>query len=202
MLENFVTSLVNLIVHFIESTRYLGIFLLMAVESANVPIPSEITMPFSGFLVARGELNFWLVVTAGAVGNLAGSLAMYWLGFWGGRPLCERYGRWLFLRPKELERAERWFQNWGDVIIFVSRLVPGVRTFISFPAGILRMKFWPFVGLTFLGSYPWSIALTYIGVLLGEQWQTIGQYFQRFNVVIGIGILGLILWYILKHIRR
>ena len=152
---------------------YQAIFVLMVLESALIPIPSEVTMVFGGFLVSRGDLSFFWVGMLGAVANLVGSWIAYWIGMWGGRPLVERFGKYIFLRPHEIDRAHDWFERHGEAAVFFSRLLPVVRTFISLPAGIVGMNFWKFTIFTFLGCLPWTFALTWAGVLLGNNWETV-----------------------------
>lgn len=177
--------------HFIVDTigtyGYFAIFVLMMLESALIPIPSEVTMVFGGFLVARGELDFIAVGMIGAVANVVGSWLAYYVGRVGGRPLAERWGRYIFLRKKELDRADQWFKERGELTVFVTRLLPVIRTFISFPAGVSRMPFWRFTIYTFLGCLPWSFALTWAGVLLGDNWEVFLRHSRP--VVIGVGVI-------------
>lgn len=186
----------------ISSLGYGGVILLMAIESANIPLPSEIIMPFSGFLVAQGAFNLWLVGLAGAVGCVVGSIFSYGLGAWGGRPLVEKYGKYIFVSHHDLDLTDRWFQKHGEVTVFVGRLLPVVRTFISFPAGIAKMNFGRFVIYSFLGSFPWTLALAYIGQKMGENWEKIRVYFHGFDWVILILIVLGIVWWIGRHIRN
>jgi membrane protein DedA with SNARE-associated domain len=158
-------------------------------------------MPFSGFLVASGRFNLWLVALAGTLGCLIGSIITYFIGYYGGRPLVLKYGKYVLLHHRDLELAERWFAKYGDVTIFFSRLLPIVRTFISLPAGISKMNFSKFVLYTILGSFPWCLGLTYIGFKLGENWQTIGKYFRGADWIIFALIVALIAWWIWRHIR-
>ena len=180
------------IIQIIHSTGYIGIFILMTLESALIPIPSEVTMPFAGFLVHSGSLSFPLVVLAGTVGNLIGSLLAYALGYFLEETailnLIDKYGKFILLSRHEYTRAVHWYQKYGNSITFFSRLLPAVRTFISLPAGLSEMNIWKFSLYTFLGSLFWSIILTYIGFFLGSKWNTIGPYFSKFHLVIG-GVL-------------
>jgi membrane protein DedA with SNARE-associated domain len=169
-----IARIIEIISAFIVATisllGYGGVVLLMAIESACIPLPSEIIMPFSGYLVSRGEMNLWLVGLAGAVGCVLGSMVAYWVGMYGGRPLIEKYGRYLLISHHDLDLADRWFAKYGEVIVFVSRLLPAIRTFIAFPAGVARMNVPRFIIYTFAGSLPWCIGLAYVGQKLGEQW--------------------------------
>lgn len=189
----------HFMVDVIGTYGYLAIFVLMTLESALIPIPSEVTMVFGGFLVARGELDFVLVGLMGAVANLVGSWIAYYVGVVGGRPLVERFGKYVFLRPHELDRAEAWWAERGDMAVFVGRLLPVVRTFISLPAGIARMPLGKFTFYTFLGCLPWSFALTWAGFLLGENWELFLEHSQP--VVIGVGVVtvGLLVWWWLRR---
>jgi membrane protein DedA with SNARE-associated domain len=154
---------------------YLAIFVLMVLESACIPIPSEITMPFGGLLAANGELELWLVGLVGAVANLVGSWIAYGIGATGGRAIVLRYGRYLHIRPRDLDRAEAWFERYGDRAAFWSRLLPVVRTFISLPAGAARMKLGRFSVYSLLGSLPWSYGLAYGGYALGRNWERLAS---------------------------
>lgn len=188
------------IIAVIENTGYFGIFLLMALESALIPIPSEITMPFAGFLAAQGKLSIIAVVLAGAIGNLAGSLAAYWLGFWGQeavvRKLIRRFGKYILVTEEEYDKGERWFKKHGDSIAFFSRLLPAVRTFISLPLGVAKVDLGRFLFYTFTGSLIWSAFLTYIGVILQDNWVNIEHYFRQFEIVLAVLGVLLVLFYV------
>lgn len=202
MIEKLIAALAGFVIAVISRFQYVGIALLMAVESACVPLPSEIIMPFSGYLVSRGELKLWLVSLAGAVGCVIGSWLAYAIGARGGRPLVERYGRYVLVSHRDLDLADRWFQRYGDITIFVGRLLPVVRTFIAFPAGVARMPLGRFTAYTFLGSLIWCWGLAWIGVKLGEHWNTLGVYFHRFDAAIVVLVVlgaGLYVW---RHVRR
>ena len=174
----------------------------MAIESACIPLPSEVIMPFSGYLVSQGRFAIWETAVAGAIGCVVGSVAAYAVGRYGGRAFIVKYGRYVLISHHDLELADRWFDRHGQFAIFFSRLLPVVRTFISLPAGIARMHFWLFVLWTFVGSLPWCYALAYIGFKMGENWDTIGTYFHRFDAVIGTAIIvGAALW-VWRHIRH
>ena len=201
MIETIFEFLANTIIFVIETTGYVGIALLMALESANIPIPSEIIMPFAGFLVWEEKLNWWLVIFAGAFGNLVGSLVSYYLGKWGGRPFLERYGRYFFITRHDLDLGDRLFAKYGPITIFASRVLPIVRTFISFPAGMARMNIWKFSLYTFTGSLIWSIVLTYAGLITGKNWDGLKEYFRTFDWLIAGIIVVLGTWWIWRHIR-
>jgi membrane protein DedA with SNARE-associated domain len=192
----------------ISTLGYGGIVLLMAIESACIPLPSEIIMPFSGYLVYAGRFNIWLVSIAGALGCVVGSLVAYWVGMYGGRPLIEKYGKYLLISHHDLDLADRWFDRFGEIIVFVSRLLPAIRTFIAFPAGVARMNLKKFIIYTFAGSLPWCLGLAYVGQKLGEQWDKdprLKTLFHRFDFVIGIVIVlaaALWIWRHLRHSRK
>ena len=193
------------IVGTISTLGYSGVILLMAIESACIPLPSEIIMPFAGYLVSKGEMNLWLVGIAGAVGCVLGSMVAYWVGMFGGRPLIEKYGRYILISHHDLDLADRWFAKYGEIIVFVSRLLPGIRTFIAFPAGVARMNIPRFIIYTFAGSLPWCIGLAYVGKKLGEQWDKdprLKSLFHRFDFVIGILIVLGAAWWIWRHFRH
>jgi membrane protein DedA with SNARE-associated domain len=197
------------IIHFISSLGYAGVFILMTLESACIPIPSEVTMPFSGSLIASGQFTLWILVLVGTFGNLVGSLLAYWLGAWGQeavvRKVIVKYGKYLLISEDEYDRSERWFRNHGELMVFASRILPIVRTFISLPAGVAKMNLARFILYTTVGSFIWSLILTKIGVTLGANWQSLEVYFRKFDVVIAVACAAAVIWYIsrkLKHVRR
>jgi membrane protein DedA with SNARE-associated domain len=188
---------------FIESliafAGYGGIVILMGIESACIPLPSELIMPFAGYLVFEGKMRLLWVATAGALGCNAGSLIAYEIGCYGGRPLVERYGRWILMGRRELDLADRFFTRWGYLAVFVGRLLPIVRTFIALPAGISRMPRLRFHVYTFLGSWPWCFGLAWLGMKLGENWRVLGKYLHKFDAVIVIVLVVGIVWFIWTH---
>jgi len=204
LIARIIEILSSFIVATISAMGYAGIVLLMAIESACIPLPSEVIMPFSGYLVYTGRFNLWAVGVAGAVGCVLGSLVAYWVGMYGGRPLIERYGKYVLISHRDIDMADRWFARYGEIIVFTSRLLPVIRTFIAFPAGVARMNLTRFVVYTFLGSLPWCLGLAYIGQLLGEQWnknETLRTWFHRLDfVIVIIGVLGAV-WWIRRHIH-
>jgi membrane protein DedA with SNARE-associated domain len=186
---------------------YIGVMLAMAIESAMIPLPSELILPYAGFLVSDpsqlepltgSPWNFWIVVVFGTIGNTLGSLVAYAIGAWGGRPFLERYGRYLLIRQHEIEVGERFFQRHGNVTVFVGRLLPIVRTFISFPAGVARMPVLPFVLYSTAGAFLWSALLVYAGTVLGANWLEIRHALQPFDLAIAVGVvvlfIGLVWW--------
>ena len=202
MITSILAWLASLIIKVISGSGYLGITVLMALESACIPIPSEIIMPFSGFLVATGKFSLWLVILWGAIGNLVGSIIAYGVGFYGGRPLIAKYGKYVLLKQEELDKAEKFFGKYGNLSVFFSRLLPIIRTFISFPAGIARMKFKKFCFYTFIGSLFWSAFLAYIGLFLGENWEVISVYFRKFDWLIIILLVFGISYFIYKKFKN
>jgi len=201
MLEHFS----SIIIQFIASGSYLAIFVLMMLESALIPIPSEITMPFAGFLAQQGHINFFIVVFMGAAGNLAGSYLAYALGFYLEEHIIvsfiTKYGKYILLRKHEYERAMRWFQKYGSGVVFFSRLIPGIRTFVSLPAGLAEMNLMKFSLYSFFGSLIWSALLTYIGYYLGRNWQSIHGIFSKLQyIIIGIIILAIV-YYIVRKLK-
>lgn len=206
MIAKIIEVLSGFIIAVISAGGYWGIVLLMAIESACIPLPSEVIMPFSGYLVYTGRFNLFWVATAGAFGCNVGSVLAYYLGYYGGRPLVEKYGSYIWLSEKELHWADRFFQKYGDWAVFISRLLPVVRTFIALPAGIARMRQVRFHIFTFIGSWPWCFALAWIGMKLGEQWNTdprLKMWFHRFDaVILGLLVLGAVLFVWMKWSHR
>ncbi|MGQ0810026.1 MAG: DedA family protein [Nitrospiraceae bacterium] len=194
LIEQIVAELSRFIIAMIARFGYGGIVATMAIESACIPLPSEIIMPFSGYLVASGHFSMLGVTLAGAVGNVVGSIVAYYAGVWGGRPFAERYGPYVLVSHQDLERADRWFAKYGEMAVFLGRMLPVIRTFISLPAGIARMNFPRFVIFTFVGALPWCYLLAYIGLKMGERWDQLRDYFHQFDIVIGL-LLALALGY-------
>src|SRR6478672_3127509 len=205
MIGKLIELLSVFIVGTISLLGYAGVVLLMAIESACIPLPSEIIMPFSGYLVYTGRFNLWAVGFAGAFGCVLGSLVAYWVGMYGGRPLIEKYGRYILLSRHDLDMADRWFAKYGEAIVFISRLLPAIRTFIAFPAGVARMNLTKFVIYTFAGSLTWCLGLAYVGQKLGEQWDkddTLKTWFHRFDFLIGIAGALFFIWWVWRHIKH
>jgi membrane protein DedA with SNARE-associated domain len=191
-LTDIIVFISSIVIYLITALGYLGIFVTMAMESAALPIPSEIVMPFAGFVAFQGKLDFWGIIVAGTLGNLIGSILLYYVGLKGGRPALMRYGKYLLVSEREIKIAEEWFRKFGSKVIFFSRMLPIVRTFVSLPAGAAKMDIKKFSFYTLVGSVPWNIALTYIGFVLGENWQQIEGAFRAFDlVIVGIGVIVL-----------
>ncbi len=200
---SYIISLVtNFIINTISSWGYFGVGALMAIESACIPLPSEVIMPFAGFLVAQGKFSLLGVTLAGAIGCVIGSVVAYAVGAWGGRGFIEKYGKYILISHHDLAIADNFFNKYGSGAIFFSRLLPVVRTFISLPAGIARMNFNKFVIYSFLGSVPWSFGLAYLGKKLGDNWDTLGVYFHKFDFVIVAVILIGAVWYVRRHLKN
>lgn len=177
----------------------------MGIESACIPLPSEIIMPFSGYLVYTGRFQLVWVATAGAIGCNLGSAVAYWIGAHGGRPLVERFGRYVLLSRHDLDRTTNFFLKYGSITVFLARLLPVVRTFIALPAGIARMPLWRFHIYTFLGSWPWCFALAYVGVRLGRSWETDPRFkaiFHRFHLGVEVVLLAAIIWFVWSHWKQ
>jgi membrane protein DedA with SNARE-associated domain len=199
--EQLLDQLKNWIVSSVGDWGYLAVFFLNALESACIPVPSEITMPVAGLLAHEGKLSFVWAAVLGAVANLAGSWVAYGVGRGGGRPILLRYGRYILVKPHDIERADRWFERYGDRAVFLARLLPVIRTFISLPAGVARMPFWRFSLLTLVGCLPWSFALTGAGYLLGENWERILPYTEPVSYTIAAGVAIMVGWWVIKRMR-
>ena len=202
MLEQIVAVLAAWIMGVISSLGYSGVVLLMAIESACIPLPSEIIMPFAGFLVFKGEMTLWGVALAGAFGCVVGSIPAYYLGMYGGRPLVEKYGKWVLISAKDLNWADQAFAKHGEIIIFIGRLLPAVRTFIAFPAGVARMNMTKFISYTFVGSLIWCYLLALAGFKTGENWESLKVYFHEFHYVIAGAGLIFVVWYVRRHFKE
>ncbi len=196
MIAKIIAALSAFIISVISTGGYLGIALLMAIESACIPLPSEIIMPFSGYLVYVGRFKLLWVATVGALGCNLGSAVAYAVGYYGGRPLVEKYGSYILLSRHELDWADRFFARYGNITVFVSRLLPVVRTFIALPAGVARMKQAKFHFYTFVGSWPWCLGLAYVGIKLGQRWDTdprLRMWFHRFDaVILAVILIGIV----------
>ncbi len=183
-----------------------GVVLLMAIESACIPLPSEIVMPLAGWMLVKEQglaaAYVWLAGFYGALGCTVGSLAAYWVGAWGGRRFLEKYGKYVLISHEDLALADRWFSRRGNAAVFVSRLLPVIRTFISLPAGIARMRLLPFIIYTFIGSFIWCAALAYGGYLLGEHWEQIRLVMRPFDPVIIAIVIALVIYYVYRRVRH
>jgi membrane protein DedA with SNARE-associated domain len=204
MLERIMSVLVPAIVGVISAGGYLGIVVLMAIESACIPLPSEIIMPFAGYLVSTGRFTLIGAATAGAIGCNVGSTIAYYIAASGGRKAFERWGHYVLISRTELDHAERFFARYGSITVFLGRLLPVIRTFIAFPAGLARMPMLKFQIYTFLGSWPWCFALAYIGLALGQRWDsdpTFRRLFHQFDIVIVVIVLAGLAWFVWSRWR-
>ena len=210
MTSKIIAALSAFIISVISHSGYGGIVLLMAIESACIPLPSEVIMPFSGALTVgaialqygRQPFSLFWVATAGALGCNVGSAIAYLVGYYGGRPLVEKYGTYLLLSRRDLDWADRFFARYGDWTVFFSRLLPVVRTFIALPAGVARMPQLRFHLYTFIGSWPWCFVLAYVGQKLGEKWESdprLKVWFHRFDAVIVVALLVGFAWFVWSH---
>lgn len=205
----------RIVIPFLETlygaVGYAGVMLAMAIESAMVPLPSELILPFAGFLVSDASQlepisgqpwSFWIVVIVATIGNTLGSLVGYAIGAYGGRPFLERYGKYLLIRQHEIEIADHFFARWGSQTAFFSRLLPIVRTFISFPAGVARMDLRKFIAYSTAGAFLWSIALVWAGVQLGANWEEIRALLQPFDLAIAVGVVVLVVAFVWLRLGR
>ncbi|MFA7252956.1 MAG: DedA family protein [Patescibacteria group bacterium] len=202
MITAVVDVLANAVIETIDFAGYAGIFFLMLVESCGIPMPSEVIMPFSGFLVFEGKMTLLAIVLYGALGNLVGSWLAYWIGYKGGRPLIEKYGKYFLISKHDLDLADKWFQKWGDWTVFIGRLLPVVRTYISFPAGVAKMDFKKFSIYTFLGALPWTLLFGWLGIKMGANWELIREKLHNFDMAILLVVVLTIVLYVWRHIRQ
>lgn len=203
MIDTILNALINFIQHFITTFGAFGISILMAIESCNIPLPSEAIMPFAGYLVSIGKLpNIHVAAIFGAIGCVLGSVPSYYIGYFGGRNFIEKYGKYFFVSKSDLDEADRWVDKYGDWSFFLCRMLPVVRTFISLPAGILRARKRTFFLLTFLGSLIWSYVLTFVGIKLGENFDALKSVWHKFDMLIiaVIAVLGIL--YIYRHVKK
>jgi len=201
----------DLVTQIYEAVGYLGVALWVAIESVIIPIPSELVLPFAGFLVGEGTAlepitgqpwNYWLTVLAGTLGATAGALIAYAIGFWGGRPILERWGRYLGISAADLDKADDFFARHGEAASFFGRMIPVIRSLVSFAAGIAHMNLWKFTAFSFLGSLPWTALLVFAGVQLGTNWESVGAWLKRFEyAIVAVLVVIVIAWIWLRIIR-
>jgi len=204
MIAHIIEILAGRITAVISAAGYGGVMLLMAIESACIPLPSEIIMPFSGYLVYTGRFSLLAVATWGAIGCNVGSILAYEIGYYGGRPLVVRYGRYIFVSQHDLDMADRFFARWGSLAVLIARLLPVIRTFIALPAGIARMPRVRFHVYTFMGSWAWCFALAWVGMRLGEQWNKdprLKVWFHRMDIVILLVLMAGVAYFVWSHVR-
>ena len=199
LVNTILAPVVEFVINTISALGYPGIVILMGIESAAIPLPSEVIMPFSGFLVSEGRFSLHGIALAGAIGSVLGSWVTYWIGYVGGRPLIRKYGHYVLITEHDLELVDRFFAKFGNWATFIGRMLPIIRTYISIPAGISHVKFWRFTAVAFLGSYIWSYFLGWIGVRLGENWESVREYFRQVDWIIVILFLIVIVWWIRRH---
>ncbi len=196
------TGIVLKVTALIASMGYWGIGILMAIESCNIPLASEVTLPFGGYLVSIGRLTFFGTALAGAIGGTIGSLISYYIGLFGGRPFLDRYGRYLGVAPRRLALAEAWFARYDIFTVFFTRLLPVIRTFISLPAGVAQVNIALFTLYTFLGTLIWSLFLVYVGFVLGVHWEIVSAYFHRFDLLLLAAVILLLAWWVWRRCTR
>lgn len=196
----------EILTNIISSYGYFAVFVFMTAESCLIPIPSEVTMVFAGFMSGLGVMNIWWVILIGAIGNVIGSLLAYWIGNKMGeewiRTAIKKWGKWLLIHIDDFDKSLTWYKKYGQGITFGSRLLPIVRTFISLPAGIAKMDLKLFTLLTFIGSFVWSGVLAFLGLKLGQNWQAVEPYFRKFQYIIIACFVGLVVWYVIRHIKK
>ena len=209
MLQPVLALIDQIVIPFLNSlygaVGYVGVMLAMTIESAMIPLPSELILPYAGFLVSDPSQlepltgqpwNFWIVVVVATIGNTLGSLIAYAIGAFGGRPLLERYGKYVLIRPHEIDLADDFFAKHGAATVFIGRLLPIVRTFISFPAGVARMPIGKFIAYSTAGAFLWSMLLVYAGTVLGENWVQIRHALQPFDLLIAVGVVVLVVMFV------
>jgi len=201
MIEGIIAATIVGVTNIINQAGYAGIFILMALEGSFLPVPSEIILTFSGYLVSQGKFSLLLVAATGALGNVAGTLLTYAVGRYLGLPFVYRYGKYMLITRNDIDKAHQLFEKYGTTIIFVSRLMPGVRGYIPIGAGIARMKIIPFVAAVLIGSFLYSLALTYIGVLLGEHWEVVGPHLQQWSGILLFALVLGLVWWIWRRIQ-
>ena len=206
MIHSLIVFLGNIATTIINRLGYAGIALAMGIESANIPLPSEIIMPFAGFLVSTGRFTLFGAALAGSIGGTLGSLASYALGFYGGekfvRQLIRKYGKYLLIFEYELDEAQGWFKKHGQLVTFTARLLPVIRTFISLPAGMSKMDVKKFTFFAFIGTFIWTLPLAYLGKVLGDNWNTLGTYFHKFDLIIVFAFVAAVVWYIYHKLKK
>ncbi len=197
-----VAQISDFALNLIDKTGYVGIFILSALEGCAIPIPSEVVLPFSGFLSMSGRFSLLVVIFVATVANLVGAIILFWVGKSEGRWFLEKYGKYVLINNHDIQKGDDWFKKYGDRAIFWSRMLPVVRTYISLPAGIAEMNFYKFSLYTFFGSLPWNAALAIIGYKAGENWRVLENYFRKLDLFIVILIVVLVIWYVRRHLKK
>jgi len=201
-MQSIVNDVVNWCTNVIAVFGLPGIFALMFLESACIPIPAETTMMFAGFAVSQGKMGLLAAIAAGVAGNVVGAWVVYYVGLYGGRPFIDRYGKYVLLRHEHIELTERWFAKYGAIAVFFCRMIPGVRSFVSLPAGVARMPMWKFTFYTALGCIPFVAVLTWMGVKLGANWHRLEQEFKWLDYAVVAVIVALVVWVVVRRLRR
>jgi len=202
IMSSILSSVTNLIVHTISTLGYPGVGLLMAIQTVAIPVPSEVIIPFAGFLVSVGRFNIFIIAIVGAIGSCVGASAAYYIGFKGGRPLIERYGKYVFISHRDLNFTEKFFAQFGFMAVFIGQLLPIVRSFIGFFAGVAEENFKKFIASVFTGSFLWCLLLGFIGMKLGQHWTDLHTKFQKFDGVVAVLILLAAAYWIYRHIKH
>jgi membrane protein DedA with SNARE-associated domain len=195
-------KIIAVLISLIASGGYLSVAILMAIQSACIPIPSEVIMPFAGAALAHSQMDLILLATIASLASNLGSIPAYWVGAWGGRPMVERYGTWLLLSRHDLDRVDQFFQRYGSIAVLIGRMLPIIRTFIAFPAGVAKMNQVRFHIYTFVGSWPWCYVLAYIGMTLGEKFRSDPRFketFHRFHLGVEVALLAGFVWFVVSH---
>ncbi len=195
-------QLIQTAVALTEKFGYAGIFFTQMLESFFVPIPSEVVLPFSGFLASRGLLSLWLVVIVATLANVCGAFAAYVIGWYAGRPFLERYGRYILLYPSDISRLDKIASRHGALVSFFARLIPGIRTISSLVLGSFKIKFKPFLTYTIVGSFLWNLPLAYVGYTVGERWNFLQPYFHKFEIIIGVLIVAGVVFFIAHQVSK
>lgn len=202
MLHQLIDPILTMIKDAVAQGGYLAVIIMMAIESANIPLPSEAIMPTAGILVQEHKMDIHLAALAGAIGCVLGSIPSYFLGLFGGRPFLAKYGRYFLLREKDMEIADKWVDKYGDITFFICRMLPVVRTFISFPAGVLKAHFLMFVLYTFVGSLIWCYFLTWVGIKFGENMEQFSAIWHKFDLAIVLVCALGFGWYLYRHLKH
>ena len=195
-------KIISLLVGAIATGGYASVILLMAIQSACIPIPSEVIMPLAGYALAHTQLDLIILATVASLASNLGSIPAYWVGARGGRPMVERYGSYLLLSRRDLDLVDRFFDHYGSITVLIGRMLPIVRTFIAFPAGVAKMNQFRFHLYTFIGSWPWCYALAYVGMKLGDRWESDPRFkaiFHRFHLAVELVLLAGIIWFVYTH---
>jgi membrane protein DedA with SNARE-associated domain len=198
-MSGIIETVSNFAIYLIENLGYWGVFIGMTIESACIPLPSEVIMPLAGYVAYEGKMSLLGITIVGAAGNLVGSWIAYFIGLKGGRPFLEKYGKYFLISHRKLEMAHDWFERYGHEAVLISRVLPIIRTFISLPAGIAEMDFKKFSIYTLIGSIPWCFALGYIGFMLGPNWNTIEKYFRYMDILVVIGVIIVVVYLIYNY---